>query len=204
MTDQFSLFSGWQDIVLPGACVRYHPNWLSQQQQTRYWRAFQELDWQQPAILIAGRQIRIPRLNAWYADSYADYGYSGIKLPRLDWTPELYELKQQVEATCGHRFNAVLANFYRRGQDSVDWHADDEPELGPKPVIASVSLGAGRAFKFRHRFDRTIATKTINLEPGSLLEMSCDTQSNWLHQIPKTKKDIGGRINLTFRWIVAK
>ena len=201
VTDQFNLFQGWQDLEMEGANVRFCEDWLDQARQDLYWRAFQSLAWQQQLVRIAGRQIKIPRLNAWYGDSGADYGYSGIKLPRTDWTAELLELKRSVEAACGHQFNAVLANYYRGGRDSVDWHADDERELGSNPVIASVSLGAERLFRFKHRHDRSKSTRSILLTSGSLLEMSGCTQSNWLHQIPKTKKEVNGRINLTFRRI---
>ena len=34
------------------------------------------------------------------------------------------------------------------------WHSDDEAELGPETVIASVSFGATRKFAFRHRHTR--------------------------------------------------
>lgn len=202
MTDQFSLFRGWQSIDLNDGQARYLNQWLSEQEQATYWQAFQHLAWESPSIRIAGKAIPIPRLNAWYADRNAGYGYSGIKLPRLDWTPELRSLKERVKQATGYSFNAVLANYYRDGNDSVDWHADDEPELGSNPVIASVSLGGVRSFKFKHRQDRSLAPVSLLLEPGSLLEMSGGTQKNWLHKVPKTKKVVDARINLTFRKII--
>lgn len=201
MFDQASLFAGWQCLHLNGAELRYWPNWLGQSEQADYWQAFQYLAWEQSTIRMAGRDIAIPRLNAWYGDREANYGYSGVQLRRHCWTKELQQLRRDVENVVGESFNAVLANLYRDGQDSVDWHADDEPELGAEPVIASVSLGVAREFKMKHRRDRSLKPVTIELTPGSLLVMSGAAQANWLHKVPKTARPVGSRINLTFRFI---
>lgn len=147
------------------------------------------------------RDIFIPRLNAWYADSGVEYGYSGFKLVRNNWTEELQTLRKRVEQSVGYPFNSVLANFYRNGQDSVDWHADDEPELGKNPVIASVSLGATRVFQLKHKHKKALKTLSVELTPGSLLVMSGRTQTHWLHRIPKTSKLVDGRLNFTFRTV---
>ncbi|HBR98454.1 MAG TPA: alpha-ketoglutarate-dependent dioxygenase AlkB [Gammaproteobacteria bacterium] len=161
-----------------------------------------ELDWQQSRIRIAGRELPIPRLNAWYGDADADYGYSGIALAPLPWTPELTTVRQAVQQRCDHGFNSVLANLYRDGQDSVAWHADDEKALGRNPVIASVSLGGTRRFQLKHRRDKTLSRIDLDLPHNSLLVMGGALQHHWVHAVPKTRKPCDARINLTFRRII--
>ena len=157
-----------------------------------------ETPWRQDSIVLFGKQHLQPRLTAWYGD--ASYTYSGLRLDPLPWTPLLAELRAAVEAACGCRFNSVLLNYYRNERDSMGMHSDDEPELGPDPVIASLSFGATRPFVLRHK--RNKQTHKIDLQDGSLLLMSNGLQSNWLHGIHKSTRPLGERINLTFRYIV--
>ncbi|MBI1282613.1 MAG: alpha-ketoglutarate-dependent dioxygenase AlkB [Anaerolineaceae bacterium] len=156
--------------------------------------------WGQKSITIMGKQVMQPRLIAWYGDEGKSYRYSGLTVHPLLWTPTLLEMKARVEQAAGVTFNSVLLNLYRDGQDSVGWHSDDEPELGLDPVIASVSLGAARNFQFKHKQYPDMKV-SIELTHGSLLLMRGTTQHFWKHQIPKTKKELGPRINLTFRVI---
>jgi len=156
--------------------------------------------WSQDEIYIAGRRRQIPRLQAWYGDTKAHYSYSGLSMKPLPWTPVLLEIKQAAEALTGATFNSVLLNLYRNGQDSMGWHSDDEPELGPEPVIASVSFGATRDFALRHKHQKTHKMK-LSLPSGSLLLMSGRLQQCWQHRVPKTCLPVGERINLTFRLI---
>lgn len=149
-----------------------------------------------------GRQVAIPRLQAWYGDPNCTYRYSGLQLNPLPWTPDLLQLKARVEKLCQHTFNSVLLNLYRTGSDSNGWHSDDEKELGEQPVIASLSLGETRRFRLRHKYDKDIAPINLNLSSGSLLCMSGHSQSCWQHCIPKTARTVGPRINLTFRNIL--
>lgn len=160
-----------------------------------------ELPWRQETIRLFGRQIPQPRLIAWHGDPDAVYTYSGLTLAPAPWTPALSRILHSVQALCGVRFNSVLANCYRDGSDSMGWHSDDEPELGPEPVIASVSFGAARTFALRHRQQRALRYQ-LSLAAGSLLVMQGVTQQHWQHQIPKTRRPVAARINLTFRTIV--
>jgi alkylated DNA repair dioxygenase AlkB len=160
-----------------------------------------ETPWKQETLQMYGREIPFPRLTAWYGDPGATYTYSGIKNEPLPWNPILKILRDRLESELRAKFNSVLLNFYRSGRDSLSWHADDEPELGSEPVIASVSLGAARRFLLRHR--GTAETIEVPLEHGSLLVMSGPTQMHWKHQVPKDGKVDSGRINLTFRLINA-
>ncbi len=160
-----------------------------------------EIPWEQRSIRIKGRDIPQPRLISWHGD--VGYSYSGISMKRNPWTPLLQTIRRSVERITGETFNTVLLNAYRHGRDSIGMHADDEPELGPRPTIASVSLGCERVFDMRRK-DRTGRTIRIPLSHGSLLVMAGDTQRNWLHGIAKTDHDTGERINLTFRRTAAR
>jgi alkylated DNA repair dioxygenase AlkB len=158
------------------------------------------VDWRQEDARIMGRTVPLPRLTAWYGD--AGYRYSGVDNPPRPWLDELLPLKATAERLAGVAFNSVLLNLYRDGRDSVAWHRDAEPALGPDPIIASFSLGAVRRFKLRHRRDKRL-TVDLDLPPGSCLVMGPGSQVHWLHALPKTAKPVGPRLNLTFRRVVA-
>jgi len=160
------------------------------------------VDWRQESIFIAGQMRLVPRLVAWHGDAGARYRYSGVTHEPRPWTPLLAELRDRARALAGARFNSVLLNHYRDGADGMGWHADDEPELGPAPVIASLSFGAPRRFCFRRKPGLAPARFEIALGHGSCLVMRGDSQRDWLHALPKTKRPVGPRINLTFRVIV--
>lgn len=159
-----------------------------------------EIQWRQDQIHIAGQLVLIPRLQAWYGDANANYQYSGLSMAPLPWSGSLLEIKLLVETLAGARFNSVLLNLYRDGADSVGWHSDDEAELGDEPVIASLSLGAIRDFSLRQKKPGSQQFK-MALPSGSLLVMSGCLQQYWQHQVPKTQKPVGERINLTFRLV---
>lgn len=161
----------------------------------------EEIAWQQDKIRIAGKNIPVPRLQCWMGDRGSNYGYSGIRLDPEPWNDAVLNIKKEVEALAGHQFNSVLLNLYRNGADSVSWHADDEKELGPHPVIASVSFGAERIFKFRPKLKSDKRRFQLLLRHGSLILMGKTLQNNWLHQLPKAQNIIAPRINLTFRRI---
>ena len=161
-----------------------------------------EIAWEQRNIRNFGQEIPQPRLTAWYGDPAARYTYSGLAWEPRPWTPALLALRQRVETATGARFNSVLLNLYRDGRDSMGWHADDEPELGPAPAIASLSLGAPRRFRLRpSRTGPTHPPLSLDLPSGSLLLMRGPTQQYWQHALPKTARPIGPRLNLTFRWV---
>jgi len=152
--------------------------------------------WDSKKARIMGREVTIPRQTAWYGDG--TYTYSGIRNDPAPWIEELLEVKAIAEQCAGTQFNSVLANKYRYGRDSVAWHADDGPGMGANPVIASISLGAVRRFRMRHKMvpDQRVA---IDLTHGSCLVMAGTTQRFWQHGVPKTARAVGPRINLTFR-----
>ena len=155
--------------------------------------------WKQEKMNMYGKELMFPRLTAWYGDNDKPYTFSGITLKPNEWTNELLEIKTKIEAETEAVFNSVLLNRYRNGNDSISWHTDAEKELGENPVIASVNFGATRNFQFKH--NTTNERIDIELTNGSLLIMQGALQHYWKHQVPKTKKKVGERINLTFRVI---
>ena len=188
---------------LPDAEIRYFPTFFTPSKADFLLdQLLRTIEWKQNTIKMYGKENPVPRLEAWYGDTGKSYAYSGIKMEPRPWTDDLLFIKKSIEAKAGVIFNSVLINYYRNGQDRVAWHSDDEKELGRNPIIASVSLGAERNFKLRHKHYKSNDQKEqIILNHGSFLLMEGTTQHNWMHEIPRTAKPIGPRINLTFRII---
>jgi alkylated DNA repair dioxygenase AlkB len=162
-------------------------------------RLIAETPWRQDTINFGGKSVMVPRLQAWYGERC--YGYSGLKFQPLPWTPLLQDICRKISAASGLTFNSALVNYYRNGNDSVAWHSDDERELGPDPLIASLSLGAPRHFELKHRTLKRTKVKLL-LDDGSLLLMGSGLQQHWQHQLPKDEGVALPRINLTFRLIL--
>ncbi len=186
--------------------LRYFPAWIDGQDADRYFAALlSDVNWTQPEIRVYGQMRRIPRLQAWYGDSGANMSYSGVSFAPEPWLPVLKNIKNVIEASCGHLFNSVLVNRYRSGCDSVGWHADDEDELGGNPVVASVSLGAPRTFSLRPKSaqlgNASFKRRDLLLSNGDLMVMSGSTQEFWHHAVLKDKIAPSERINLTYRFI---
>lgn len=160
----------------------------------------QEHEWPDNRYYFAGRQFILPRLQTWHADAGIRYSYSNNLLETRPWTPLLAYIRARVEIFLGYSFNSVLVNYYRDGQDYVAWHADNEPELGKRPLIASLSFGAARSFEIRHK--KTAARDSRLLRHGTLLIMPPDFQRDWLHRAPIDPTLNQGRINMTFRKVV--
>ena len=187
-----------QELLPHDGSALYQPGFFTSVDSERMFRCINdETPWEARHIILFGKEVPQPRLACWYGD--LAYSYSGITLDPRPMTPTLLEIKQRCEEATSTQFNSVLVNLYRDGQDSMGLHADDEPELGREPVIASVSFGAERNFRLRHRLTKEL--QQVSLASGSLLVMSGLSQACWMHDIPKTKKFVEPRINLTFRYI---
>jgi alkylated DNA repair dioxygenase AlkB len=185
-----------RNLNLPQAEVSIYDNFFSDKESLRLFSELSEnVNWKQEYIKIYGREIPVPRLQAWYGD--AGYSYSGINLDVNDWNEQLLEIKNKIEKETGYDFNSCLINLYRSGNDSVSWHQDNEIELGDDPIISSVSFGETRNFHLKSLDNEY--KENIPLTNGSLLLMGNGTQNNYKHQVPKTKKNIQPRMNLTFR-----
>ncbi len=184
----------------PAGQLSYWPAWLEHRAATQYFNELEsELAWQQRPIILFGRQVLQPRLTAFYGDAGIAYRYSGKTLRAEGWPAPLASVRDALETVLDERFNSVLCNLYRGGDDGMGWHADNESELGNNPVIASVSLGSPRRFRLKPRS----GAGRLVIEPahGSLIVMAGDLQHHWLHEVPKTRRPVGPRINLTFRRI---
>jgi alkylated DNA repair dioxygenase AlkB len=163
-------------------------------------KLLKEIEWKNDEALIFGRHYVTKRKAAWYGDQGFLYTYSNRTKHALPWTNSLLELKSLIESLLGVAFNSCLLNLYHDGNEGMAWHSDDEKSLAKNGVIASVSFGAERKFSFRHK--KTKESVSLILEDGSLLVMRGGTQVNWLHRLPKSKKILTPRINLTFRIMV--
>ena len=161
---------------------------------------FCHIKWQQDHLKLYGKMIPLPRLTAWYGDPGKSYEYSGIKADPQPWNEGLLRIKERVEECADYCFNCVLLNWYRDGQDSLTWHADDEKELGPDPIIGSANFGATREFLVRKNDDHS-QKLSIPLKHGTLLVMQGEMQHFWQHSIPKRARVNESRFNLTFRSI---
>ena len=181
----------------------FHERWLPPEVSAAAFAALRaETPWRAEQIRIAGRLIDVPRRTAWYGDPGATYVYSGLRNEPTPWTPLLAALRDAVIEAARAPMNSVLLNLYRDGRDSMGWHADDEPELGEDPVIASLSLGAPRRFVLRHA-KKKARSMTFVLGDGALLVMAGATQHHYRHAVPK-EAAAGERINLTFRRVLAR
>ncbi len=180
-----------------GGILLYEEAFLTKEVADHYFQQLRdECAWEQKPGIFGHMQ---PRLIASYGDSGISYKYSGITNVALPWTSTLLEIKHRIEAIQGN-YNYCLLNRYRSGSDSMGWHADDEPEMGP--VIGSLSLGANRKFRIRHNATRE--TQTFTVSHGTLIIMAGTMQNHWQHAVPKTRLIVGERINLTFRQITMK
>lgn len=189
-------------IVLPNAELYYEPDFLEVVEADELFNdLLNRVDWKEDTIQIFGKTYMQPRLTALFGTEGKSYSYSGITMEPIPFTPVLEDLKSRIELHSGERFTTCLLNLYRDGNDSNGWHADNEKELGNHPIIASVSLGAARTFHLKHRYEKTLRYR-MQLGHGSLLLMGGQMQEFWLHQVPKTRKPVEKRINLTFRKII--
>lgn len=194
--------SGTIENILPGdGKVTYYGKIIEREQIPFYFdRMLNSIEWKNDEAVIYGKHFITKRKVAWYGDREYEYTYSNTTKRALPWTKELLELKAVVEQITGTKFNSCLLNLYHDGSEGMAWHSDDEKSLGKNTVIASLSFGAERKFSFKHK--RTKQTVSLVLESGSLLVMKDETQTNWLHRLPETKRVLKPRISLTFRTII--
>lgn len=188
-------------LDLPDADVRYLPSAVPQPERW-YARLVSGVPWQQDHLTLFGQTHPVPRLHQWFAPPGVRYRWSGLAMEPAAWTDDLRALQGIAEQVAGCELPTALVNYYRSGEDTVGWHADDEPILGPEPVIVSLSLGATRDFRLRHRRRRDLPPVTVALGSGSALVMRGATQQNWEHCLPRRKRVSEGRVNLTFRSLV--
>ena len=187
-------------VIDEDGIAEYIPGVLNDADAQRVFSALlAQIPWRDEAVFIFGRWVTVPRKTCWFGNAQAVYRYSGVTHDPVPWLPLLLELRTRMQAQARSEFNSVLANLYRDGCDSMGWHADNEPELGADPTIASLSLGATRLFSLQHR--KTKRKVNVMLENGSVLIMRGSLQRHWRHSLPKTTQITPPRINLTFRFV---
>lgn len=202
--DLFSAHEGLERIPMRDGEVYYLPHLpLAESAHIVMGQLIDKILWRAEKIVLWGKTYPQPRLIAWYGDAGKNYAYSGIELTPLPWTQMLLDIKSRVEAVAHTNFNSVLLNYYRDHRDSMGMHSDDEPELGERPVLASLSLGEERTFVLKHKCEKTLKPVRLKLASGSLLLMKGETQRYWKHGIDKEARSCGPRVNLTFRRILA-
>jgi len=177
-----------QEVVAGESAFRLVRGWLVRQEADALLEAVRRTtSWTQERRPMYDRIVDVPREQAWYGDG------DGRPL-----TPELEAVRRDLEAFTGTRFAYVLLNRYRDGNDSVAWHNDREVAGLRDPIVASVTLGATRAFDVRAKaaHSRVIS---VDLEHGDLVVMGEGAQERFEHRVPKNARIGGERINLTFR-----
>lgn len=187
--------------ILPfDGVTNYHGTILNKKECEFYYQKLMEtILWKNDEAIIFGKKIVTKRKVAWYGMSEFAYKYSGVTKTANIFTKELLELKEKVEKESRETYNSCLLNLYHTGEEGMAYHSDGEKMLKEQGAIASLSLGAERKFSFKHKENKQRID--VILEKGSLLVMKKDTQKNWLHRLPPTKKIFTPRINLTFRTI---
>ena len=200
--DTFSSSMRLEALPLAGGELHFAEQWLDVEEADGLLHALrEEIAWETHRIKLFGKEHDSPRLSCWIGDPGASYVYSRVRFEPRPWPPALAALRARIDQASGVAMNSVLANLYRSGQDAMGWHSDDEPELGLRPTIASLSLGGTRRFRFRQRRDHS-KSFAMALPHGSLLLMSGDTQAHWQHALPRTARPVAPRLNLTFRRIL--
>lgn len=201
----------WLQVALPehwpSATLSIAPQWMTSQQATALMqRLCEDIPWETHRIMMFGRELDAPRRSCWIGDPGTAYTYSRTRFEPRPWPRALLAIRERLQTDTGGVFDSVLTNLYRDGGDRMGWHSDDEPELGPQPLIASLSLGAERRFllKPRDRRFRGERAFALALPSGSLLLMAGETQRNYLHALPGTARPLGPRLNLTFRRVRAE
>jgi alkylated DNA repair dioxygenase AlkB len=201
--EQLALFAeAGRSKGLPLELLEYYPGFIDGQISNQLLQKFiAEIPWKQTKQKMWDKEYATPRLTSWHGDIGTDYSVSGKISNPNPWTPELLALKDKVATVAGIKFNSVLLNYYRDGNDSVAWHSDRESVLGKNPIIASVSFGQVRSFDIRNKTDHK-EHYSIKLEPGSFLLMKAGLQEHWEHRIAKSNKPMKARVNLTFRVVI--
>ncbi|MBU1373151.1 MAG: alpha-ketoglutarate-dependent dioxygenase AlkB [Bacteroidetes bacterium] len=182
--------------------VYYHPRVFDENEISKFHNyLLTEIPWESDEVFIFGKRIITKRKVAWFAEDGISYTYSKSTKVGLAFTNELLNLKTKVEEITNENYNACLLNLYHNGEEGMGWHSDDEKSIVPNSSIASLSFGAGRKFSLKHKENKQ--NIALILEGGSLLEMKGETQKYWQHYLPKSKKILKPRINLTFRKMMA-
>ncbi len=202
------MMTGFERIALAGAELWLDHQWLPAHEADGLIAALRStIVWETHRLRMFGREVDSPRRSCWIGDPGAGYTYSRTRFEPRPWPAPLLPVRRRLNEALDAQFNSVLVNLYRDGRDRMGWHSDDEPELGPQPLIASLSLGATRRFVLKPREQHQKQSGSadrlaLELNSGSLLIMRGETQRHYRHALPATARPVAERINLTFRRIL--
>lgn len=149
----------------------------------------EDVAWQSERRRMYDRDVDVPRLVARY------------RLGDEDLPGALADAAARTSLLTGTRFNSVGLNFYRDGKDSVAPHNDHLYEIVAGHPIALISLGATRLMTIRSKSQGQLRRRILDLdlENGSLLVMSYETQLHYDHGVPKTTSPVEPRISVALR-----
>jgi len=192
---------GRKIFELPDAEVMLIDNFFSKEESDYYYTTLlNQTNWHEYDMPMYDKIVTAPRMISWFEDK----GNIGADAATPELTTDLQNIRKRIEQETQLKFNAVLLNLYRNGNDGVSWHSDKTDKSGINPIIASVTFGETRMFRLRHKERKDVPQVEIPLHHGTFLLMSGTTNSFWQHQIPKTARAILPRINLTFRQVNRK
>lgn len=189
---------GTKTFDLPDADVMLIDTFFTKEESDYYYTTLlEQTRWHTYEMPMYEKVVAAPRMVSWFEDSVQKKD----KAPTISLTPDLCAIRQRVETETQIKFNAVLLNLYRDGNDGVSWHSDKTATVNKNMIIASVTFGETRMFRLRHKFRKELQQVEIPLYHGSFLLMAGTTNSFWEHQVPKTARKVLPRINLTFRQV---
>lgn len=189
---------GTKTFDLPDADVMLIDTFFTKEESDYYYTTLlEQTRWHTYEMPMYEKAVAAPRMVSWFEDSVKKKD----KAPTISLTPDLCAIRQRVETETQIKFNAVLLNLYRDGNDGVSWHSDKTATVNKNMIIASVTFGETRMFRLRHKFRKELQQVEIPLYHGSFLLMAGTTNSFWEHQVPKTARKVLPRINLTFRQV---
>lgn len=150
-----------------------------------------------PKIIVYGKLCYQRRSIAFFSDESIGYKYSGQLAKSIRLTPNLKLLLDTINSLFNCRFNGILVNYYKDGNDYISRHSDDEVHLDNIGVVA-LSFGATRKFRIRDKQTGKIL-KDIPLLSHQIIHMGGEFQKEFTHEIPIEKRIGGERYSFTFR-----
>ncbi len=177
----------------------YKPNYLTLTNE-EYDKLWNEHPKEFSKVVVFGKEYDTPR---WSMSYERDYKYSGVNhkgkdLPDNEAGVILRKIKQSIQDGSEFLYNQTLINWYQDGSHYIGKHSDNEKDLNEKAPIYSISIGETRIFRIRYK-DNSKEYEDFELTNGSLFVMGGDFQKELTHEVPKTKKPLKSRINITFR-----
>jgi alkylated DNA repair dioxygenase AlkB len=186
---QLGLFGAGRRTIVDDdtGSIVYAPAFVELETARKWFRTLRDqVPWQSERRRMYDRDVDVPRLVARY------------QLDDAGLPPALGEAARRVATTTGTPFNSAGLNYYRDGRDSVAPHSDHLYEIVARHPIALISLGATRLMTIRSK-SKPRRVLDLDLEDGSLLLMSYETQLHYDHGIPKTRTPVGARISIALR-----